>query len=145
VNPAAAVAVIIINEKDEMLVCERAKDPAKGTLDLPGGFVDENETVEEAVFREIKEELGVELQNREYLFSLPNEYLYSGWTLPTIDLFFESRVDSHFHPQPADDVAACYFLPFSQIDVQSFGLMSVRNAVDKFLTEKKTLKTIKNL
>ena len=39
-NAAAAVVSIITNERGEMLVCRRACEPAKGTLDLVGGFVD---------------------------------------------------------------------------------------------------------
>ena len=40
---------IILNEKNELLVCRRAEEPAKGTLDLTGGFVDLGETAEEAI------------------------------------------------------------------------------------------------
>ena len=39
-NPSAATVALIMNERNELLVCRRAKDPAKGTLDLPGGFID---------------------------------------------------------------------------------------------------------
>ena len=39
-NPSSATVALILNEKDELLVCHRAKEPAKGTLDLPGGFID---------------------------------------------------------------------------------------------------------
>ena len=39
-NPSAATVALILNEKNELLVCRRAKEPAKGTLDLPGGFID---------------------------------------------------------------------------------------------------------
>ena len=35
-NPSAATVAVIVNEKNELLVCRRAKEPAKGTLDLPG-------------------------------------------------------------------------------------------------------------
>ena len=78
INAAAAVATFIRNEAGELLVCRRAKEPAKGTLDLAGGFVDENETAEEAVSREIAEELQAKITHAEYLFSLPNSYEYSG-------------------------------------------------------------------
>ena len=50
-NPSAATVALILNEKNELLVCRRAKEPAKGTLDLPGGFIDMNETGEEGVAR----------------------------------------------------------------------------------------------
>ena len=46
-NVAAAVGVIIVyNEKIVMTL--RAKDPGKNSLDLPGGFVNKNENLEEA-------------------------------------------------------------------------------------------------
>ena len=37
----------------ELLLCRRAKEPALGSLDLPGGFVDMGENIEEAPRREI--------------------------------------------------------------------------------------------
>ena len=43
-NPSSATVALIENERGELLVCRRAKDPAKGTLDLPGGFIDMYET-----------------------------------------------------------------------------------------------------
>ena len=63
---------LILNERDELLVCRRAKEPAKGTLDLPGGFIDMTETGEEGVAREVREETGMKVAKAEYLFSLPN-------------------------------------------------------------------------
>ena len=36
-NPRASTAAFIINGKGELLVARRGKEPAKGTLDLPGG------------------------------------------------------------------------------------------------------------
>ena len=44
-NPSAATAAFIENEQGELLVCRRAKEPSKGTLDLPGGFADMEEAV----------------------------------------------------------------------------------------------------
>ena len=37
-NPSAANVAIIRNSKGEILVTLRKQEPAKGTLDLPGGF-----------------------------------------------------------------------------------------------------------
>ena len=58
-NASAATAAIITNSKSEILLATRAFEPAKGKLDLPGGFVDMNETAEEALIRELKEELNI--------------------------------------------------------------------------------------
>ena len=75
-NPSSATVALILNERDELLVCRRAKEPAKGTLDLPGGFIDMTETGEEGVAREVREETGMKVAKAEYLFSLPNIYIY---------------------------------------------------------------------
>ena len=77
-NPLAATVGIITNDKGEMLVARRAKEPAKNMLDLPGGFCDSYETAEEGVIREIEEETGLRVCNTHYLFSIPNTYMYSG-------------------------------------------------------------------
>lgn len=63
-----------MNERNELLVCRRAKDPAKGTLDLPGGFIDMAETGEEGVSREVKEETGMEVKRRN-IYSLCPIYM----------------------------------------------------------------------
>ena len=56
INPKAAVVALITNEQGDILVCRRDKDPARGSLDLRGGFTDLDETAEEAVAREVREE-----------------------------------------------------------------------------------------
>lgn len=67
-NSSAATVALILNGRNELLVCRRAKEPAKGTLDLPGGFIDMAETGEEGVAREVKEETGMTVTQAEYLF-----------------------------------------------------------------------------
>ncbi|KAA6312915.1 Bifunctional NMN adenylyltransferase/Nudix hydrolase [termite gut metagenome] len=77
-NPSSATVAFILNGKNELLVCRRAKDPAQGTLDLPGGFIDMRETAEEGIVREVFEETGLIVNEAIYQFSLPNVYVYSG-------------------------------------------------------------------
>ncbi|MBN2766900.1 MAG: NUDIX domain-containing protein [Paludibacteraceae bacterium] len=132
VNPSSAVAAFVMNQARELLVCRRAKEPAMGTLDLPGGFVDGNETAEMAVAREIKEELGAETITLKYLFSLPNEYLYSGLTIPTLDMFYECSIADYENIVAADDVAECFFVPLDALNPRDFGLLSIKNAVEIF-------------
>lgn len=92
-NSAAAVG-IILEYGDQILLIKRNNEPSKGKLDLPGGFVDPNESVEEAAKREVREELNMELGMLKYLGSQPNTYEYKGVTYKTCDLFFSSRIDT---------------------------------------------------
>lgn len=132
-NASAATAAFIFNERQELMVCRRGKAPAKGTLDLPGGFIDLHETAEEGIRREVKEETNLDVQECRYLFSLPNLYEYAGFTVHTLDLFFLCRVDDSSPLAPDDDASECFFLPLSGIRPEQFGLASIRKAVTMLL------------
>lgn len=128
-NPSSATAAFIVNDKNELLVVKRGKEPAKGTLDLPGGFVDMDETAEEGMRREIKEETGLEVREMEYLFSIPNLYRYSGIDIHTLDMFFLCKVGSGETINASDDAADCFWVPFGEIHSEQFGLRSIRQAL----------------
>lgn len=133
VNPSAAVAAFITNDMGDLLVCVRGKDPAIGTYDLPGGFVDYDESANDALKRELSEELRVEVIYERYLFSIPNKYLYSGMIVPTLDIFFECRLADNKAIKASDDVADCFFVPVDKLDPAQFGLESIKEAVRRFI------------
>ena len=135
-NPSSATAAFIMNDQDELLVERRGKEPAKGTLDLPGGFVDNDESAEEGITREIKEETGLEVTSSEYLFSIPNIYLYSGMTIHTLDMFYLCKVGNRAEAKAADDAADCFWVPLKEIHTEQFGLRSIREALYKFLEKR---------
>ena len=137
-NPRASTAAFILNGQGELLVARRAKEPAKGTLDLPGGFVDNHENAEQGMVREIYEETGITVDPNEveYLFSIPNIYRYSGMDIHTLDLFFLCRVDD-VEVKAADDAAELTWLPLREVYVERFGLRSIRDAVHRFLQQKR--------
>jgi mutator protein MutT len=64
-NPKPVIAAIIENNNQVLLV-RRAKDPYIGDWDLPGGFVEKNETLEQAVKREVKEETHLNAETIQY-------------------------------------------------------------------------------
>lgn len=132
-NIAAATVAFITNENGDLLVCRRAKEPAKGTLDLPGGFVDSAETGEEAIIREVKEETALKISELRYMFSLPNIYPYSGFLVHTLDLFFECKTEKFETLQANDDVSECFFIQKEKINPDEFGLVSIRKGVKKWL------------
>lgn len=51
----------ILNENNELLLQQRKKSPEAGFWSIPGGRLEMFETFEEAVKREIKEEVGVDI------------------------------------------------------------------------------------
>lgn len=132
-NPSSATVAFILNEKNELLVCRRAKEPQKGTLDLPGGFIDMYETAEEGVAREVLEETSLKVDKAVYLFTLPNIYIYSGFPVHTLDMFFICEVRDCSSFDAKDDVADSFFLPLDKVNPDDFGLDSVRKGLVRFI------------
>jgi 8-oxo-dGTP diphosphatase len=59
-RPAVTVDVIVFrNKMSEVLLIKRLHDPFEGRWALPGGFMDMDETLEEAAVRELEEETGL--------------------------------------------------------------------------------------
>jgi ADP-ribose pyrophosphatase len=92
--PVAAVGSILTDPAGQVLLLVRAKDPGKGLYGLPGGFVDAGETIEDALKREVLEEIGLTVRSQQYLASYPNEYVWNGFILPVTDVFFVVEVES---------------------------------------------------
>ena len=95
-NVATAVGLIIQDKNKNVLFEVRAKEPRKGFYALPGGFVDFDESAEEAAMRECREEIGVEIDNVKYLCSAPNTYEYKNLEYKTCDIFFTADLPPQF-------------------------------------------------
>ncbi len=130
-NAAGAVIALIVNQKGEYLFTTRRLNPQKGKLDLPGGFIDMEETAEQAVVREVKEELNLEVETLQFCCSLPNQYVYNGLTYFTIDLVFRCQVKNLLSLSAMDDVDSAKFLSLDKVNIDEVGLHSVKVLVNK--------------
>lgn len=135
VNSAAAVAALIVSDKGELLLTRRAIEPQKGLLDLPGGFVDVMETAEQALCREIKEELNLEINDYSYFMSYPNEYVFGGISVFTIDLAFECSVKNFDNMHAKDDILDYKFYKPSEINFDEICSSSILNIIKKYIKE----------
>ncbi|QQS50464.1 MAG: NUDIX domain-containing protein [Bacteroidota bacterium] len=127
-NTAAAVACIV-EKNGKVLVVERNREPGKGMFDFPGGFVDPDETAEEAALRELKEELGIEPENLRYLGSAPNHYVYKGIEYTTCDLFFVCELKQPNLSLDISEIASVHWLSAEDLDGEKFAFESMRKAL----------------
>lgn len=132
INSAAAVAALIVNKKGEILFTKRAVEPHKGMLDLPGGFVDIMETSENALLREIKEELNLDIEKFEYFMSSPNEYIFGGLSVFTLDLAYICQLKTFNDIHAKDDISDYEFISPNLIPYDMIGGESIKRIAKAF-------------
>ena len=113
----------------------RAREPGKGKWGLPGGFVDRNETIEQALSREVLEETNLCVSEATYLTSFPNLYNYGGVVSPVIDLFYRCCVFDQAVIRLADGEldSFCWVRP-SEEHLSKMAFPSNRRAIEQWLS-----------
>ena len=62
------VAAVIQNEEGKILIAQRnLKNSQGGLWEFPGGKIEPNETKEEAIIREIKEEMDIDIEAKKFI------------------------------------------------------------------------------
>jgi len=129
INMNAAVAAIIRNDKNEVLFTIRKHDPAAGLLDLPGGFVDLGETAEEALKREVFEELNLTIDTIEFAGTFTNKYVFGEIEYQTLDLVFTCTALSLSNIRVDDDVSGYIFKDPAIVLPEEIGLESIKRII----------------
>ena len=128
-NPAPCVGLYLFDTDENLLLGVRGQEPMKGMLDAFGGFVDGTETIEEALRREIKEELGLEpteYTSPIYLTSASSGYDFQGETRTVLSSLFYAYLLPGATPRAADDVAAIHSAKLQDISVDAIGNQDIR-------------------
>lgn len=90
-TPLISIDLIVRNEQGEILLGKRVNAPAKGYWFVPGGRVRKNETLDDALVRLVKEELGIEsgITRADAKFLGVFEHFYD-------DCVFGRKVSTHY-------------------------------------------------
>jgi 8-oxo-dGTP diphosphatase len=115
-RPIIGVAAILI-ENGRVVLMRRGRPPAYGEWSFPGGAVELGETLEKAVIREVREEIGLEVEVLELVAILNRIFLDR-----------ESQVQFHYvlldflcrrrggKLQAGSDAISCAQVPFSALN-----------------------------
>ncbi len=136
-RPALTVdAVVFRMEKNDLqvLLIRRKNPPFEKMWALPGGFVDMDETLEEAVVRELKEETGIELNDMKQLKA------YSAINRDprhrTVSVVFTGFLKEHQPVKAGDDAANAKWFSIKNLPPLAFDHFEIINdAVKMFLKE----------
>ncbi len=142
INPAVAVVALLKNEQGQYLFARRKYDPGKGKLDFPGGFVDLDETLEEGLKREIREELNLHISHMTYFASYPTRYPFDGIVYQPIDAIFECRVKDWKNLQVGDDVETVFFLYPHQVLPEELAFQSGALILQQLVLQEKNMENL---
>jgi 8-oxo-dGTP diphosphatase len=105
-RPALTVDIVVLTDEPvpRVLLIRRKADPFAGSWALPGGFVDENEPLEDAARRELREETGIEAGAFEQVMACSDPGRDPrGWTVTVVH---QTVVKAEsVRPKAADDAA----------------------------------------
>lgn len=68
------VSAAVIKDGDKILAAERGYGEYRGFWEFPGGKREEGESGEDAIIREIKEELGVTIETDGFIATIEHDY-----------------------------------------------------------------------
>ena len=131
INIYPTVAAILENKRGQILLVERKNPPKKGYWDLPGGFLEFNENLENALIRELKEELGVNLRGLSYIGSATDLYPYKGITYNIVVAVYKGTIGDKIYP--ADDVASFKFVDKKNYNKNEFAFPGLSKIIEGYI------------
>jgi 8-oxo-dGTP diphosphatase len=120
-RPAVTADIIILkgnNAQQFVLLIERKHAPFEGMWALPGGFLEMDETLEEAAFRELQEETGitgVDLKQFHTFSKVNRDPRHR-----TITTVFIGFTDDNISPVAGDDAANVKWFPLNELPPLAF-------------------------
>ncbi len=125
-NPTVAAAAWVVAADGRVLLIRRAQEPAAGKFAIPGGFIDIGESAENGLRREIREEVGLDIDRLAFVLSYPNQYVYRDVTYPVVDLIFLAQAVAADGAKPLDGVAGIVWKFPAEIDPAELAFPSMQ-------------------
>ena len=141
------VNAIILNDKDEVMLLRRADGKFKGCLTMPGGKVEDGETLSEAMIREVKEETNLDVIGHQFIstfyFSKIDVEVGIFFAKTTGDIDLDLRESSeYFFLLPTKKNVEKYFDQFENPNPEV--IIDIFNSVNNFLEARKKLQNLTN-
>lgn len=130
------VVVFLHKENNKyVLLIQRKNEPFKSQWALPGGFVEEDEDLETAARRELKEETGMDLESCEQLFTFGKPGRDPRGR--TISIVYAGLATKSTEPKAADDAKDARWFPIEKLPKLAFDHTEIINlAISRFLQDR---------
>jgi NAD+ diphosphatase len=132
-HSTATTVVGLIEYFDRIIITKRASEPQKGLLAFPGGFVEYEENLEDAIIREIKEELNLVITAPAYLCSHWEKYMYKDVIYFSTVVYYFVSIKNISDSKANDDVDEIILVQPSEFDFNKLAFTSDKVALKKYL------------
>ncbi len=141
-NPKGTVTAVIVKD-GKLLVLKRSEEPFKGEWDLPGGYMNRGEKPEEALRRELKEELGIEA-DLDFIGWFPGTAKWKDKEFPILSHAY--LVDSQGDIKLNKENSAYNWMPIEEIETVAFDSNRdiLKYLKEKFVIDFKTMVALVN-
>ncbi|MDD4531498.1 MAG: NUDIX domain-containing protein [Candidatus Pacebacteria bacterium] len=122
----------LIRKEGKVLVC---RFKGKNFYFFPGGHVEFSEKAEDALRRELKEELDLEIEEMEYMGTVENIYEEDGDKHHEINLVFGVEVKGEVTDKSMEDDLEFFFLDQTDFSKEKVLPLAMRDSVDQWLKD----------
>jgi len=127
-NPVPAAGAIV-ERGGRILLARRAAPPHAGLWDLPGGFLEAGEHPEQALRRELREELGAAPADVRLVGFFTDTYGAGGF--PLLAIIYSARLIGA--PRAASDVSEVAWFPRDRLPLREMAFPGIRHALRQYL------------
>jgi len=120
----------IIEKDNAIMLCRRGIEPRKGFWNLPCGFLENEETIQQGAKREVYEETGatVELQHLHVVYNLPHAN--------QVYLIFKAKLEAEATWHTTLESTAIDFFPLDAIPWDEIAFSSNSFAIQHLINQK---------
>lgn len=108
------VAWLLARHGETYLLVKRGHDPDAGTWDIPGGFVEQDESFPHAAAREFEEEAGVPADPDD--IDLVTTLSFGRGERHVVGAVFYTELETPVDPVPGDEVSAARFWDIDELE-----------------------------
>lgn len=136
INPYPTNGAIIESGKKEILLVKRKIDPQKGLWDVPGGFIQPGESLDQSVKREVLEELNVAVKITGIVGFYQDVYLFQEILNHTFCVMVTANI-LNGELKASDDAEEYGYFPKEQILDIPIAFAGVRKGIEDYLKTQK--------
>lgn len=117
-RPSVTVDVILVSKNNSVLLIQRGGEPFKGQWAIPGGFIDMDESLEDACRRELEEETGLNAGKLKQFKTYGD--VGRDPRGRTISVVYYSFQDEESIPKAGDDASHAQWFPLTNLPDLAF-------------------------